>query len=62
MEPRSSGLMFFFVALAIGAVVCLARPEYRSAFRAWWAGQPEQSMIWQSNANWYPALEEDSNE
>ena len=43
-------------ALLLGVVVTALNPSYRQAFLAIVRGQPEESPIWKSNAEYYPDI------
>lgn len=55
MEQGSRSLLIILcVALALGALVVGINPSYRHAMVAIWKGQPADSPIWKSNAEYYP--------
>lgn len=43
-------------ALLLGVAVTAFNPAYRQAFLAIARGQPEESPIWKSNAEYYPDI------
>ena len=43
-------------ALLLGIAVTAFHPAYRNAFLAIARGQPEESPIWKSNAEYYPDI------
>lgn len=45
-----------FVAGLLGLIVMAIHPDYRQLVRLLRKGTPEESAIWQSNLNYYPAV------
>ncbi len=59
MERGAVGLArILAVAMAIGALVIVVRPDYRAALACLWRGRPAESPIWQSNSRYYPGIDQ----
>ena len=57
MEQGARSLLIILAfALVVGAGVIAVHPSYRQAFFSILNGTPDQSPIWQSNADYYPDI------
>ena len=54
MQRGMKFLVWLLVAaLCLGALVLMLHPAYRDAFQALRRGEPDRSLIWQSNRDYY---------
>ena len=49
--------IMLIVALVLGTFIVLIQGDYRESFRKIWKGRPADAPIWNSNADYYPAVD-----